>query len=123
MTVDPARAAGSVEHNGTTYYFCSKYCVEKFRAAPEKYLAGHREAMGPALVNIGVGAAPKPRTVKDPVCGMDVVPEKAAGSVQHAGKTHHFCSKHCAEKFSANPEKYLAPEPARAGAKYICPMD
>ena len=63
MTVDPARAAGSVAHNGTTYYFCSKHCVEKFRAAPEKYLAGHREAMGPALVNIGLGAAPKPRTV------------------------------------------------------------
>ena len=36
MTVDPARAAGHVEHDGTTYYFCSKGCVAKFTADPEE---------------------------------------------------------------------------------------
>ena len=40
MTVDPARAAGHVEHEGTTYYFCSKGCVAKFSADPKKYLSG-----------------------------------------------------------------------------------
>ncbi len=45
MTVDPARAAGSVEHAGTTYYFCSKGCVAKFTADPEKFLSGAREPM------------------------------------------------------------------------------
>src|SRR5438552_1033332 len=45
MTVDPARAAGSVEHHGTTYYFCSKGCVAKFTADPDRYLSGHRETM------------------------------------------------------------------------------
>lgn len=39
MKVDPARAAASVEHAGTTYYFCSPRCIEKFRAHPEQYLA------------------------------------------------------------------------------------
>ena len=45
MMVDPDRAAGRVDHNGTTYYFCSKSCVAKFSADPEKYLAGAREPM------------------------------------------------------------------------------
>ncbi|HEY3045597.1 MAG TPA: heavy metal translocating P-type ATPase, partial [Vicinamibacterales bacterium] len=42
MTVDPARAAGSVDHHGTTYYFCSKGCVEKFKANPDRFLSGTR---------------------------------------------------------------------------------
>ena len=46
-------------------------------------------------------------TVKDPVCGMDVVPETAAGSVDHDGQTYYFCSRHCVEKFRADPARYL----------------
>jgi len=54
MMVDPDRAAGHVEHNGTTYHFCSTGCVAKFSADPEKYLAGAREAMhAPATIQIG----------------------------------------------------------------------
>jgi Cu+-exporting ATPase len=45
---------------------------------------------------------------KDPVCGMMVVPEKAAAKVAHAGQTYYFCSKRCAERFSQEPEKFLA---------------
>jgi heavy metal translocating P-type ATPase len=54
MMVDPDRAAGHVEHKGTTYHFCSKGCVAKFSADPEKYLAGSREPMhAPATIQIG----------------------------------------------------------------------
>ena len=56
MTVDPATAAGHVDHDGTTYYFCSKGCVAKFSADPKKYLSGAREPMpapAPALLTIG----------------------------------------------------------------------
>jgi Cu+-exporting ATPase len=54
MKVDPARAAGETSHAGTTYYFCSKGCLAKFTAAPEKYLAGTREPMAAApLLQIG----------------------------------------------------------------------
>jgi len=49
----------------------------------------------------------EPAREKDPVCGMMVVAEKAAGQVEHAGKTHYFCSKGCAERFSREPEKFL----------------
>ncbi|HXF57422.1 MAG TPA: heavy metal translocating P-type ATPase [Actinomycetota bacterium] len=38
MEVDPAQAAGSQEYQGTTYYFCSTSCLERFRAEPERYV-------------------------------------------------------------------------------------
>ena len=51
--VDPDRAAGHVEHRGTTYHFCSKSCAAKFTADPDKYLAGKREPMASPIVSIG----------------------------------------------------------------------
>ena len=49
--------------------------------------------------------------VIDPVCGMRVQPGKARGQVEHAGATYYFCSPGCAQKFQANPEKYLSGGP------------
>jgi len=45
---------------------------------------------------------------KDPVCGMTVNPATAKFRVQYAGKTEYFCCGGCAEKFKADPGKYLA---------------
>ena len=62
---------------------------------------------------------------KDPVCGMTVDPATAAGHVDYQGKTHHFCSKHCLQAFSADPAKFLngkTEAEAPAGAQYTCPM-
>ena len=39
MTIDPAKAAGSVTHAGTVVYFCSKGCQTNFAADPARYLA------------------------------------------------------------------------------------
>ncbi len=69
----------------------------------------------------------KPVALRDPVCGMTVDPTSAAGSVDYQGHTYYFCSKGCAAKFQADPEKYLRPQPepmpvARAGVEYTCPM-
>src|SRR6266852_5134042 len=60
----------------------------------------------PPIPSLPIFAAPP--KLKDPVCGMTVDPEKAAGKVEHAGKTYYFCSKGCAERFSREPEKFLA---------------
>lgn len=75
---------------------------------------------------------------RDPVCGMTVNPQSAAGTSSYKGQTYHFCSKSCVAKFEANPEKYLNPEaepeamgsvseakpgPATASVEYTCPMD
>ncbi|RUL87019.1 heavy metal translocating P-type ATPase [Tautonia sociabilis] len=67
--------------------------------------------------------------VRDPVCGMEVDPAHAAGSHEWSGKTYHFCSQGCLEKFRADPGTYLAadgqpagPPVAAPGTLYTCPM-
>ena len=37
MQVDPAKAAGTSQYNGKTYYFCSKGCKAKFDANPSQF--------------------------------------------------------------------------------------
>ena len=38
MQVDPAKAAGSSQYNGKTYYFCSNGCKAKFDANPAQFV-------------------------------------------------------------------------------------
>lgn len=47
--------------------------------------------------------------VTDPVCGMQVDPEKAAGKVEYQGQTYYFCSDDCRKAFEAEPAKYAVP--------------
>ena len=66
-------------------------------------------------------------TTTDPVCGMKVDSESGR-SLEYTGKRYYFCSQHCVEKFSADPDKYLNPvmpvptiaTPSAGG--YTCPM-
>lgn len=37
MQIEEADAVGSVEHEGTTYYFCSEDCKSEFEADPAAY--------------------------------------------------------------------------------------
>jgi Cu+-exporting ATPase len=41
------------------------------------------------------------REAVDPICGMKVDPEHAAGSSEWHGETYYFCSLGCKEKFDA----------------------
>ncbi|MCS6293720.1 MAG: heavy metal translocating P-type ATPase [Nitrospira sp.] len=141
MTVDPATAAGRFEYKGQTYYFCATSCLDRFRADPEKALS---KASVPLItiplsptarkpLPMMIPAAPAAAGALDPVCGMTVQPETAAGSHVHEGKTYYFCATGCLTKFKNDPAYYLIPpdqRPARevavpAGAivEYICPMD
>ncbi len=81
-------------------------------------------------------------SVQDPVCGMQVLPATAAGSLEHDGRTYYFCSRHCLEKFRSDPGRFTAeargrggsdhgfivisptlpPKPAPPGTTYTCPM-
>ena len=78
------------------------------------------------FVQIGAPGPPR-RTVKDPVCHMDVDPARAAAKHVYKDTTYHFCSPGCQARFQADPEKYLsptqAPAPVASGAIYTCPMD
>jgi YHS domain-containing protein len=38
MKISPADAVASIEHDGTTYYFCSQDCADSFRESPEDYV-------------------------------------------------------------------------------------
>src|SRR6185503_11300029 len=73
-------------------------------------------------------------TELDPVCGMRVVPERAAARYEYKGTTYYFCSPGCLAKFRVDPERYLAagaarepmahgmPASAPPGAQWTCPM-
>src|SRR5712691_13353044 len=89
MTVNPAKAAGSSEHRGRTYYFCGAGCLAKFTAEPDRYLrppdvqplvvvvplppkqrtqqVEYTCPMHPEVRQMGPGACPK--------CGMALEPE------------------------------------------------
>ncbi len=51
---------------------------------------------------------------RDPICGMTVEPARAAAQVVYAGKTYYFCCAGCADKFRAEPAKYLSAAPPAA---------
>jgi len=55
--------------------------------------------------------------VRDPVCGMQVVPAKAAGEERYEGQTYWFCSLGCKNKFAAEPTKYIAGAAVKTHAK------
>src|SRR6266699_60814 len=54
MMVDSTQAKASLEHAGTTYYFCCPGCAQKFQAHPDEYLKARSAA---PLVALGT---PKP---------------------------------------------------------------
>jgi P-type Cu+ transporter len=60
------------------------------------------EVNGPSEEEISVA------TVHDPVCGMDIDPNTAAGKLDHQGQTYYFCSASCLERFQAEPQRYVS---------------
>jgi Cu+-exporting ATPase len=46
MTVDPATARQTTQHQGTTSYFCSPSCKKAFDADPASYVGSAEEATG-----------------------------------------------------------------------------
>jgi Cu+-exporting ATPase len=98
MQVDPATAAGSHTHAGTTYYFCNPSCLERFRASPAAFLsagaapaspgppapgAGYTCPMHPEVRQPGPGACPK--------CGMALEPVDVA---LPTARTEWVCPMH-----------------------------
>ncbi|HEY6973869.1 MAG TPA: heavy metal translocating P-type ATPase, partial [Nitrospiraceae bacterium] len=85
MTVQPATAAGSYKHQGTTYYFCSKSCLEKFRSNPQSYLTPP-DQRAPHIASASSGGAVEYICPMDPevveskpgacrICGMALEPK------------------------------------------------
>jgi Cu+-exporting ATPase len=82
MTVNPTDAAGSSSYNGTAYHFCSKHCLQKFKAHPEAFLAAPSEVAPVATSSAAAGkytCPMHPEVVQDgpgtcPKCGMALEP-------------------------------------------------
>jgi len=89
MTVTPPTPHGPMEHGGTTYWFCSASCLQKFQAAPAKFLTGTapREPMAAAATPAGtIWTCPMhPQIRQDhpgacPLCGMPLEPILTLGT-------------------------------------------
>lgn len=63
------------------------------------------------------------QTVKDPVCGMSVNPDAAAGSTEYKGQMYYFCSEHCQHRFQNSPDQYVGvPQPVMSPAHEVKPQ-
>ena len=47
---------------------------------------------------------------KDPVCGMQVDPNKAPATSSFKGQKYSFCGQDCKQKFDQQPERYVQPK-------------
>ena len=50
----------------------------------------------------------------DPVCGMNVPEQQAAGKSEYQGKTFYFCSQSCKQQFDQNPQRYTSKQAAKS---------
>lgn len=131
MTVDPATAAGSFKHEGETFYFCSKGCLQKFIAQTQGVPASGFVEIGreqKETVSHGEMNATPDGELVDPVCGMTVAAETSAGKYDFEGETYYFCSTGCLNKFKQNPASFLQEKKEEKlhaeskGVEYTCPM-
>ncbi|MBA2378478.1 MAG: heavy metal translocating P-type ATPase [Blastocatellia bacterium] len=128
MAVDPETAAAESEYEGTTYYFCNPGCKTRFGAEPEKYLEQDpalKAMPAPQMIGISREKPAAQAEHVDPVCGMTVQPDTAAGTHEHDGTQYYFCSTDCVSKFAADPDQYLHPtavEDLPQDVEYTCPM-
>jgi Cu+-exporting ATPase len=125
MLVSPETAAAKYEHDGETFYFCAVGCKNKFVSQLEDKNGEHFPHTHEHHAK--ETAAPKGEFI-DPVCGMSVATETAAGKYDFAGETYYFCSNGCLNKFRQNPRAFLEErkeeklEAESLGVEYTCPM-
>jgi len=110
MTVDPATAPHSADHEGTTFHFCSAGCVERFAKDPGRYVGPdeasgrhHRHGTGGGSKREGSDAAnevytcPMHPEVRQegpggcPKCGMAL---EAVAPPQPVTRTEYTCPMH-----------------------------
>ena len=83
MTVSP-KSALQHTHEGTSYFFCSRACVEKFRAEPQRFVAETATTVPAVRISAGgLYTCPMHPEVRDqhsgfcPKCGMALEPQGA----------------------------------------------
>jgi len=79
MMVDPAKAPGQLDYDGTHYSFCNLGCMVKFRAEPERYLHPEQASAQPVGAGVDYTCPMHPDVVQKgpgscPYCGMALEP-------------------------------------------------
>lgn len=80
MSVEPGPDRPHYSHAGTTYYFCSQKCHDKFVADPDHFLSGaHKTASAPMPAGTQYTCPMHPEIVRSqpgscPICGMALEP-------------------------------------------------
>ncbi|WP_043359686.1 heavy metal translocating P-type ATPase [Belnapia sp. F-4-1] len=80
MKVDPATSKHRLEHDRTTFHFCSAGCRTKFEADPEQYLKPEKAAAPTAAENAAIYTCPMHPEIRQqgpgscPICGMALEP-------------------------------------------------
>ncbi|MGH2554576.1 MAG: heavy metal translocating P-type ATPase, partial [Actinomycetota bacterium] len=83
--------------------------LRTFRPRSLPHALGSRSVEVRVEVGSGTSKREEMATMPDPVCGMEVDPENAAGSAETEGRTQYFCSRACQEQFKADPDMYASP--------------
>src|SRR5437879_3116880 len=83
MAVDPVTAAGHVDYQGQTYYFCNPGCLTEFQANPERYLSPAPSPPAPHSQHVEYTCPMHPEIVRSgpgscPICGMALEPRHAS---------------------------------------------
>ena len=104
MTVEEKTAAGRSLYKGTSYYFCSPQCLQKFEANPLTFVSRTTPPAAHAMP-ASSQAKPSKEMAKDPICGM-VVDKAAALKTERGGRAYYFCSAGCQRTFES-PEQEL----------------
>ncbi len=141
MKVTAERNAGSTQHDGETYYFCSRHCLEQFQAHPESFLTAATGPLAPGGL-MGIAPAAPPTAAGSPLVGLAAGPAvtglKAGPEISgpalpspRAGAAARFtCPMHPEVRETRDvpcPKCGMALEPLApivpaAKTEYFCPM-
>ena len=96
MSVDPAAAKHSCDHEGKTYYFCCGGCLQKFQADPDSYLNETERPAAPPPAGARYTCPMHPEVRQEgpgdcPECGMALEPMTVPGAQT---RTQYTCPMH-----------------------------
>jgi P-type Cu+ transporter len=132
MSVDPAKAKATAEHQRKTFYFCCSGCAAKFQAAPEKFLQAASSV--PQLAQIHSHAQPHPHgfvqlgpAAATPVREPAVPVSRAPSAVDKATYTCPMDPEIIQDHPGPCPKCGMALEPTvpialASRVEYTCPM-
>ena len=119
MQVEVAHAPASVRFEGSSIYFCSDHCKERFETSPSRFFHPSPQAPPGAVAHMLHDLDTPPSThahlskeensmptAIDPVCKMTVDPATAAAIRTYKDINYFFCNQQCAVTFDADPERY-----------------